>query len=263
MRKRSSYLEWLGLVSHEFFHTWNVRRLRPRGLMTYHYEAEQYVPELWIAEGITSYFDDLLVLRASLATAEEYLGLLSKTLLQVEDMPGRLVQSLEASSFDTWIKHYRPDENSINSRISYYTKGAAVAFLLDIELRQLTEHRVTLAQVMCELWRRFRTTGYTLQDFEKLASELTRIDLSFWFSRHVSQAEPLDFSQAFAWLGIECESTPMVAPQGMRSGVTLVRHRLPVSRTGSRMRYRFPRWADRHQQGSARRIGVAGWAASR
>ena len=97
--------------------------MRPKNLVKYEYRAEQYIPELWIAEGITSYFDDLFVLRAGLTTQTEYLGLLDKTIQQVEDAPGRLVQSLKESRFDTWIKHYRPDENAINSRISYYTKA--------------------------------------------------------------------------------------------------------------------------------------------
>jgi predicted metalloprotease with PDZ domain len=206
MRKRASYVEWLGLVSHEFFHTWNVRRLRPRNLVQYDYETEQYVPELWIAEGVTSYFDDLFVLRAGLSTYEEYLGLLNKTIQQVEDAPGRLVQTLKDSSFDTWIKHYRPDENSTNSRISYYTKGAVVAFLLDIHLRQLTDDRYSLADVMRRLWQRHRSSGYTLADFESIASEFAGRDLSAWFEKHVHRSDPLDYQPALDWLGLKIDS---------------------------------------------------------
>jgi predicted metalloprotease with PDZ domain len=206
MRKRASYVEWLGLVSHEFFHTWNVRRLRPQNLVQYDYGAEQYIPELWIAEGVTSYLDDLLVLRAGLTTFEEYLGLLDKTIQQVEDAPGRLVQTLKDSSFDTWIKHYRPDENSINSRISYYTKGAVVAFLLDIHLRQLTEDRYSLGDVMRQLWQRHRNSGYTLADFEAIASELAGRNLTDWFEKHVHRSDPLDFQSALEWLGLKIDT---------------------------------------------------------
>jgi len=206
MRKRASYVEWLGLVSHEFFHTWNIRRLRPKNLIRYDYNAEQYIPELWIAEGVTSYFDDLFVLRAGLSTQAEYLGLLGKTIQQVEDAPGRLVQTLKDSSFDTWIKHYRPDENAINSRISYYTKGAVVAFLLDIHLRKLTDNRYSLTEVMRQLWRRFRVDGYTLADFEAIASELAGTDLQSWFDKHVRRSGQLDYREAFDWLGLQLEA---------------------------------------------------------
>ncbi len=215
MRKRASYVEWLGLVSHEFFHTWNVRRLRPRSLVQYDYSAEQYIPELWIAEGVTSYFDDLFVLRAGLTTYEEYLGLLNKTIQQVEDAPGRLVQTLKDSSFDTWIKHYRPDENSLNSRISYYTKGAVVAFLLDIHVRQLTDDRYSLADVMRRLWQRHRSSGYTLADFEKIASELAGCDLTAWFDKHVHRSNPLDYQPALEWLGFNID---LVQPNPTAAG---------------------------------------------
>ncbi|MDZ4852199.1 MAG: hypothetical protein SGI77_23160 [Pirellulaceae bacterium] len=214
MQKRASYVEWLGLVSHEFFHTWNIRRLRPKNLVCYDYEAEQYTPELWIAEGITSYFDDLFVLRAGLATQAEYLALLDKTIGQVEEAPGRLVQTLEDSSFDTWIKHYRPDENSVNSRISYYTKGAVVAFLLDIHLRTLSSDGCSLADVMRKLWTQCRVDGYTLTDFESIASELVGHDLSTWFNKHVRRADSLDYQEAFDWLGLQMHSTTPVQASG-------------------------------------------------
>jgi predicted metalloprotease with PDZ domain len=213
MRKRTTYLEWLGLVSHEFFHAWNVRRLRPKNLICYDYGAEQYTPELWIAEGITSYFDDLFVLRAGLLAQDEYLGMLGKLIQQVDDAPGSLVQTLKDASFDTWIKHYRPDENSINSRVSYYTKGALVAFLLDIHLRMLSDDRSSLGDLMRELWKRYRVSGYTLSDFESVASELAGSDLSAWFERHVHRSEALDYRQALDWLGLEIVSTNIAAPQ--------------------------------------------------
>ncbi len=159
MSKAESYIEWLGLVAHEFFHTWNVRRLRPKPLMKYDYRNEQYLEELWIAEGITSYYDDLILARTGLATPDEFLGLLGKTINGVEAAPGRLVQSLRDSSWDTWIKHYRPDENSTNSRISYYTKGAVVAFLLDAEIRRATNNGSSLDDVMRDMWSSFLNTG--------------------------------------------------------------------------------------------------------
>jgi predicted metalloprotease with PDZ domain len=203
MTKPETYLDWLGLVSHEFFHTWNVRRLRPRALQQYDYQREQYVEELWIAEGITSYFDDLFVLRAGLSTPDEYLGLLNKTINVVEDAPGKRVQSLQESSWDTWIKHYRPDENTPNSRISYYTKGAIVAFLLDAKLRELTNNQISLDNVMQQLWKEYREIGYTLADFETLVGKLVDWTWKDWFDEHIRCAEQLNYHEAFQWLGLE------------------------------------------------------------
>ncbi len=138
--------------------------------MEYDYTQEQYVRELWIAEGITSYFDDLMLVWADLCTREEYLVRLSKNIQTVQAAPGRLVQPLEQSSWDAWTKHYRPDENSQNSRISYYLKGAIVAWLLDTRLRIATDGVQHLAGVMQRLWRDFRHTGYTLRTLNALSS---------------------------------------------------------------------------------------------
>ncbi len=133
-RNRDGWLDWLGLLSHELFHAWNAKRLRPAELDAFDYEREVYTPTLWQVEGVTSYYDDLLVHRAGLSTRGEYLRQLGKQIEALETAPGRHVQSLADASFDTWIKFYRRDENFLNSGISYYTKGAAVSFLLDASI---------------------------------------------------------------------------------------------------------------------------------
>jgi len=166
----------------------------------------------FIAKGVTSYFDDLIVLRAGLATQEEYLGLLGKMIQQVEDSPGRLLQTLKDSSFDTWIKYYRPDENAIDSRISYYTKGALVAFLLDVHIRILSDDRYSLADVMRQLWQRCRVSGYTLSDFESIASELAGADLTEWFDKHVRRSDQPDYQTALDWLGLKLDPSNAVSP---------------------------------------------------
>jgi predicted metalloprotease with PDZ domain len=204
--KRESYIEWLGLVAHEFFHTWNVRRLRPAAVapsLGYDYAREQYLEELWIAEGITSYYDDLILIRSKLVTLDEYLGLLNKTINVVEEAPGRLVQSLRDSSHDTWIKHYRPDENTSNSRISYYTKGAVVAFLLDAKIQELSSGSLSLDDAVQKLWRNHGEFGYSNGDFELIVEELVEQKLGDWFDRHIRGAEQLDYGQAFSWFGLE------------------------------------------------------------
>jgi len=206
MRRRESYLNWLALVSHEFFHTWNVRRLRPRALMQYDYEREQYTSELWIAEGITSYFDDLALVRAGLCTREEYLARLSQNIATVHSTPGRLVQSLEDSSWDAWIKLYRPDENAPNVRISYYLKGLLVAWLLDAQLQQITERASNLDAVMRKLWEQCLSSGYTFADFARIVDDLSGGCLSQWLQTCVASCHELDYSQVLAWFGLRFKS---------------------------------------------------------
>ncbi len=222
MADRNSYVDWLGLVCHEYFHTWNVRRLRPKGLVSYDYQNEQYVRELWVAEGITSYFDDLLVYRAGLCNEAEYLQRLSKAVHTVMTAPGRNVQSLEDSSFDTWIKLYRPDENSHNSRISYYTKGAVVAWLLDVELARRSEFRVRLDDVMRTLWTRYKQNGYELSDFERIVAELVPGEWSVWFDRMIRSTQELVFDDAVEFLGLRWKSEPALDLKSLQSIATTV-----------------------------------------
>ena len=130
----------LGLISHEYFHTWNVKRLRPVEFARYDFGRENYTRLLWFFEGFTSYYDDLLLRRAGLVDDAAYLRLLTKTVNQVLQTPGRLVQSVAQASFDAWVKYYRQDENTANATVSYYTKGACVALCLDLALRRAGAH---------------------------------------------------------------------------------------------------------------------------
>lgn len=204
-RVRKDYAKWLGLVSHEFFHTWNVRRLRPRALVEYDYENEVYFPTLWIAEGITSYYDDLGLIRAGVISTKEYFEALSTTIQRVENAPGKNVQSLRESSHDTWIKLYRRNENSDNSQISYYTKGAVVAFLLDAKIRRATAGNKSLDDVMRVLYERCVEQGYTPEDFRSIAEEVSGIDLSEFFRTNVDAASRPDYTEALDWFGLEFE----------------------------------------------------------
>ena len=149
------YTTLLGLISHEYFHTWNVKRLRPAEFARYHYDAEQYTRLLWFFEGFTSYYDDLLLRRAGLLDNAAYLKLLNKGINQLLQTPGRTVQSVADASLDAWVKYYRQDENTANATVSYYGKGALVALCLDLTLRR--EGRTTLDDVMRALWQ--RTSG--------------------------------------------------------------------------------------------------------
>ena len=151
-RAPEGYTTLLGLVSHEYFHTWNVKRLRPSELARYDYAQENYTQLLWFFEGFTSYYDDLLLRRCGLLDNAAYLRLLTKAINQVLQTPGRHVQSVAQSSFDAWVKYYRQDENTANATVSYYTKGSLVALSLDLALRR--EGRTSLDDVMRGLWQR-------------------------------------------------------------------------------------------------------------
>lgn len=150
-KQPEGYTTLLGLISHEYFHTWNVKRLRPAEFARYDYTRENYTRLLWFFEGFTSYYDDLLLRRAGCIDDATYLKLLNKTINQVQQTPGAAVQSVADASFDAWIRYYRPDEQTPNTTVSYYTKGALVALCLDLTLRR--EGKGTLDAVMRELWR--------------------------------------------------------------------------------------------------------------
>lgn len=154
-KQPEGYTTLLGLISHEYFHTWNVKRLRPAEFESYDYGRENYTELLWLFEGFTSYYDDLLLRRAGRIDDAGYLRLINKTVNQVLQTPGRLVQSVAEASFDAWVKYYRQDEQTPNTTVSYYTKGALVALCFDLSLR--AEGRGSLDDVMRLLWQ--RTSG--------------------------------------------------------------------------------------------------------
>ena len=202
-RQRAKYADWLSLVSHEFFHAWNVRRLRPKVLKQYDYNNEQYFHELWVAEGITSYYDELFVVRSGLSKPKDYIEKLGKNIAAVQNAPGRLAQSLADSSFDAWIKYYRPDENANNSRISYYLKGALIGALLDVEIRATTDGKKSLDDVMRQLWQSHRETGYTNEDFSKIVLQITGVSYDDWLKESLETTEEMDFSKLLDWYGLE------------------------------------------------------------
>lgn len=180
------YRQFLGLVSHEYFHLWNVKRIQPAEIAQSDLSHEVFTRQLWIFEGITSYYDDLLLLRSHRITVVQYLELLGRSLSTVYRTPGRRRQTLEESSFDAWIKFYQPDENSINSQVSYYAKGAMVALALDLEIRLRTRNRVSLDSVMRVLWQNYGSSDsrpLPERAFEELAAEVSGFDLGGFFDR--------------------------------------------------------------------------------
>jgi len=206
-RTPENYLRWLDLASHEFFHAWNVKRLRPAELLPGEYETEPYTESLGIAEGFTSYYGPLMVWRAGLSTDEELLANLSRMIRELETTAGRRVQSLSMSSFDTWIKFYHPDENSVNTAVSYYTKGAVAAFLLDAHVRAVTGGARSLDDVMrLALERNPVERGFTPADFRAAASAVAGADLGPWFTAVFDSTEDLDYREALHWFGLRFSS---------------------------------------------------------
>src|SRR5262249_40248150 len=154
-----TYRTFLGLASHEYFHAWNVKRIKPVAFTPYDLEREQYTSLLWAFEGITSYYDDLLLVRSGLISEQDYLEVLGRNITSLLRTPGRSHQTVSEASWDAWIKYYRPDENTPNAQVSYYLKGSLVALALDLTIRSRTRGRKSLDDVMRTLWARFGQTG--------------------------------------------------------------------------------------------------------
>jgi predicted metalloprotease with PDZ domain len=207
-RPETEYRNFLTLVAHEFFHAWNVKRIRPDALGPFDYTGENYTRLLWVAEGVTSYYENLIARRAGLMTEKEYLDDLARSIRALQNTPGRLEMSLEESSFDAWIKYYRPDENSINSSVSYYDKGAIVGLLLDLEIRRRSAGAKSLDDVMRHLYGEFfkKQRNYTPADFRRAAELIAGSSLEEFFTRSVRGREELDYNSALAGVGLRLET---------------------------------------------------------
>lgn len=201
------YLELLALCSHEYFHAWNVKRIIPAQFCPYDLNTENYTKLLWAFEGITSYYDDLFVLRAQLIDTPRYLTQIARTVSGVAKVPGRFHQTLESSSFDTWIKLYRPDENTPNSAVSYYQKGALVALALDLTIRQATNEEKSLDTVMQALWARAQAgmSQIAETEWELVAQQVTGISLVEFFDHALRRCEDLPLEALLKHFGIKME----------------------------------------------------------
>lgn len=199
------YNTLLGLISHEYFHTWNVKRLRPSEFARYDYEQENYTELLWFFEGFTSYYDDLFLRRAGLLDNAQYLKLITRTINQVLQTPGRHVQSVAEASFDAWVKYYRQDENTANHTVSYYNKGSLVALCLDLALRNKGS---SLDDVMRGLWR--KTDGGPISEADVLAmvSELGNAEIADQLHGWVHGRDELPLRELLAQHGINAKVEP-------------------------------------------------------
>ncbi|TJY63192.1 M61 family metallopeptidase [Sinimarinibacterium sp. CAU 1509] len=202
------YIGFLGLCSHEYFHLWNVKRITAQAFAESDLGAEAYTRDLWHYEGVTSYYDDLLLLRAGIIDAPRYLDLLSVQATRVERTPGAAVQSLADASFEAWTKHYQPDENTPNQAVSYYSKGALAALCLDLILR--LKSTVTLDDVMRAAWQRWGRTQTPVPEggLEQLAQSLSGLDLRAFFDGLLRSTDPLPLTDLLAEFGVSAQRRP-------------------------------------------------------
>jgi predicted metalloprotease with PDZ domain len=210
---REGYLAWLSLASHEYFHAWNGKRLRPVELGPFDYENEAYTRSLWFVEGVTDYYADLMLPRAGVSTRDEFLAALSSQIRRLQATPGRLEQSAEQASYDAWIKYYRPDENSTNTSISYYVKGAVIGWLLDARLRRMTAGAASLDDVMRQMYARFSgPQGFSSEDLRvavaSAAGPAHTSEIRAWLEGALETTAELDYAEAVEWFGLRMTPPP-------------------------------------------------------
>lgn len=201
----NDYLGFLSLVAHEYFHLWNVKRIRPKELGPFNYDEENYTDLLWVMEGFTSYYDELFLRRAGFYTEDEYLTKITGTINYVENQTGNKVQCVAHSSFDAWIKAYRPNENSSNTTISYYSKGQILAAILDLHIINKFNATKCLDDFMQKLYKDFylkKDVGFTEEEFQATLEEFLGEDMDDFFTRFVYGTETPDYKEYFESVGL-------------------------------------------------------------
>jgi predicted metalloprotease with PDZ domain len=207
-KPETRYKAFLALVAHEYFHLWNVKRIRPDALGPFDYENENYTKLLWVAEGTTAYYEGIMLRRAGLITEKEFLDARAALIEQLQNRPGRFETSLEEASFDAWIKYYRQDENAINNQISYYDKGEIVNMMLDITIRGASGGAKSLDDVLRHLYNEFykKNRNYTPEDFQRAAELAAGQSLEDFFSKYVRGEAEIDFNGILKSVGLELAS---------------------------------------------------------
>jgi len=208
-KPESRYKDFLRLAAHEYFHNYNVKRIRPDALGPFDYESENYTKLLWVAEGGTEYYSGLLLVRAGLLTAKEFLDGKIETIKDVQLRPGRFETSLEDAGFDAWIKYYRQDENSVNNQISYYDKGDIVSMLLDVTIRTASNGNKSLDDVMRYLYNEHFKKGrnYTPADFQRISEMMAGRSLDDFFTKYVRGTAEIDYNAVLNSVGLRVNET--------------------------------------------------------
>ena len=204
----NSYNGFLGLVSHEYFHTWNVKQIRPKGISPYDWTKENYTKELWVSEGTTSYYTSRMMMRAGLSTPARYVDQLPGQIQGDRQKPGNKLQSATESSFDAWIKYWKQNEQAFNAETDYYDRGSDISLFLDLEIRNRSNNKASLDNVMKAMYERFpwNGTGFTVDDFRKVCDEFAGSSLKQFFDDHVYGTKPLEWEKVLLYAGLEAKS---------------------------------------------------------
>ncbi len=200
-----SYTGFLSLVAHEYFHLWNVKRLRPAALGPFNYDEENYTTNLWIAEGFTAYYDNLFIRHAGFTTPEAYLDEMAGSIGTVENQPGNRVLPVSEASFDAWIKQYRPNENSRNNSISYYDKGSLVAMIMDLEILNATNGEKNLGTVMKAMYDEYYKKlkrGYTDAEFKAMVEKVSGKSMDKVYADYVNGTKMIDYNTYLGYAGL-------------------------------------------------------------
>lgn len=218
------YDSFLTLAAHEYFHCFNVKRIRPDALGPFDYNNENYTKLLWVAEGGTAYYENVLVRRSGLMSDKKFLETYATGFKNLQNRPGRFETSLEEASFDAWIKQYRPDENAVNNQISYYDKGEIVNFLLDLEIRKSSAGAKSLDDVMRYLYAEFykKNKNYTPEDFQKIAETMAGKSLNDFFAKYVRGHDEIDYNSILNDFGLQLSTASADAAQKAYLGANLV-----------------------------------------
>ncbi|WP_235964517.1 M61 family metallopeptidase [Pedobacter gandavensis] len=202
------YLGFMNLVAHEYYHLWNVKRMRPIALGPFDYDNENYTTNLWVSEGFTSYYENKLVLRAGFIDQQGFASALATAVANVANTPGAKVQSAAESSYDAWIKGYRPNENSNNTGVSYYSKGEVVGLLMDIEISNATNGKKSLDDVMKAMYLQGKklNRGYTDAEFKAMVEKISGKSFTDFWAKYVTGTHPLEYDKYFGYAGIKIKN---------------------------------------------------------
>ena len=219
----AGYRGFLTLVAHEYFHLWNVKRIRPIALGPFDYENENYTHLLWLSEGVTSFYEDYILRRAGITTPEQYLGVVANDITGIENQPGTRVQSAAESSWDAWIKGYRPNENSGNSTISYYSKGSVLGSLLNLSIVANTNGSRNLDDLMRYLYTEYykkQQRGFTDEEFQRAAAQIAGRNLDDFFKKYVYGTDEIDYNSFFAPVGLQLTNIVLKTGDGFLGATT-------------------------------------------
>jgi predicted metalloprotease with PDZ domain len=214
MESRSAYLKWLSFITHEYFHLYNVKTIRPIVLGPFDYSNENYTNMLWVSEGFTVYYEYIILKRAGLITEQEFFEFITENIKNYEDIPASLMQSATQASFDTWTNFFNFNENSVNTKISYYDKGCSLGLLLDLQIRMCTKNAKALDDVMSDLyftWHKQKNRGFTDLEFRDACEKMAGCKLDEIFEKYAETTAPVDYSKYLDYAGLQIDTAHRTA----------------------------------------------------